>query len=362
MLVFLCIRSNVCFILLLKRGKEMKFDAIGKRRIYEQRRRIKLEKSRIMRKVYIKKRNRSLNRLAMINHPDSEVNFEAPKHFSIIENEAETVGYFNKIIEAVESDVGYSYKIKLDLTNINKVTIEAIMYLLAIANNIKKKNHQVTGNYPECDVTRNIFRESGFEKFVRSEYRDQYYVNEKMFKISTGSTIDTESGRKLIEFLDKNGVIKGSKISKDIYRMVIELMGNTNNHAYSIDSPFINKWYLYAEKRQDNKISLVFLDTGSGIPTTIRRKISDITRDDKDLIASAFDGENRTRTRQSNRGLGLPEIKSINRSGSIQNLKIISCNGRVDMMTKSEDYDKINISKKMIGTLFYWEISQEVLV
>ena len=138
-------------------------------------------------------------------------------------------------------------------------------------------------------------------------------------------------------------------------------MTNTTQHAYNTRFNSLNSWYLYAESLQD-KVRFVFLDTGLGIPTTVKKnffeKILPLSKD-CELIKSALKGDYRTQTKQKNRGKGLPQISECFSLGILENVSIYSGCGCCKLTDKNGDYDLIEYKNKIFGTLFSWEISRK---
>ena len=148
-------------------------------------------------------------------------------------------------------------------------------------------------------------------------------------------------------------------------------MTNVKQHAYhSENGNMSSRWYVYAENCE-KFVQLVFLDTGVGIPSTIRKNWSEKLKDgikgllggdvdDPRYIEAAFNGEFRTETRQGNRGKGLPEIKEaiIALDSSLNNLKIVSGHG-ICTINKAGINGGQYIDTAFEGALFMWCFEKE---
>jgi hypothetical protein len=142
--------------------------------------------------------------------------------------------------------------------------------------------------------------------------------------------------------------------------MIIELMTNTKQHAYNDTKRKFTTtdWYVFARHDiESNSVRFIFLDTGEGIPSTVKKTFREtlpiIGKSETSYIQSALEGELlRTRTGKTYRGKGLPKIYSFYKEGIIKDLTIISNYGYFGSKRSND------INQKLNGTLFYWELSK----
>lgn len=291
----------------------------------------------------------------------------APNMLSIINNSEETIKYFNKAIRILKKTENRNKvdALLFDCKNIEYLSIDALMYLLAIIRNFKNVFsgiREVKGNLPENEYARKVFIESGFLNYVNTSINpDIEQEKEKKLKISTGNNVRTDVASKLVDFvIDYFGCTNIE--TKFLYKMVIELMTNTHNHAYNNKNDFIKAWYLFASVNDDKGcIEITFVDTGEGIPVTVAKKMIEkiFTKKDNQYIISALNGDFRTQTHEKNRGKGLPDIYEHFNKNQIRNLKIISCKGKVELNEKNKVVENagIELENNIHGTIFYWEIN-----
>lgn len=295
----------------------------------------------------------------VIKHTNSvnKYNAIAPEYFSIIENTNETVSYFNRIISLLRAKK-YKVGVYFDIENVNHLTIDSVMYLLAIIKNIKTNKlskYSFSGNFPKDKNINLLLNESGFLNYVTTKNKINLTKKGNNIEIKNGKQIDQNVAKETCDFVNK--ILKtDTKYTKFLYNMLIELMTNTFQHAYTSDCFLINHWYLFAENG-NNSIKFIFLDTGLGIPNTIRKKFYEniLPLKDNQFIYSALIGEFRTNTQQGYRGKGLPKIYQYYNEHTIKNLAIIS--GKGCCILQNSNYDMDNI---LNGTLFYWEISKNI--
>ena len=299
-----------------------------------------------MEKVGIKKK-----RLNNINYLFSN---PAPEEFSFINNVNETVSFFSDIDRKMLNKT--KNKIYIDLSQVKKITVDVIMYLIAKIKKLQYKKltfKSFSGNVPKDVDARKVLIESGFFDFVNSKTKTSI-KNEKI-SISSGTTFDREQSRKICDFIIKNSSYKRDDVYF-IYEMLSEMMSNTNEHAYNDVGDNLNKWYLYAEKN-DNFFEFIFLDTGVGIPTSINKRLFEkIISNDSKLLLSALNGEYRSSTKLRTRGKGLNYIKNCARKNHISTLFVISNKGIVKFEDSKLMYSSNVENDSLEGTLYYWKL------
>lgn len=201
---------------------------------------------------------------------NNELIFLAPKNFSIIDNPNENIKYFNDIIKTIKNKSYEKITINFDIRNIEAITIDAVMYMLALVTNTKIK-HNSRGSIPANDEVRKTFVESGFLRYVNN-YKNIVIPknqNKIQIKMSDESNNIRKICRGIVKYVMKRFNIEKRKVSF-IYGMLYEMMLNTTEHAYN-ETDLLNYWYLYVEV-DDEKVKISLLDTGEGIPKTVNRK------------------------------------------------------------------------------------------
>jgi len=292
-----------------------------------------------------------------------EYEFHAPLVFSFINNSEGTIEFFNKLISFICNKRNFGRKLFIDISSINCLTIDALMYLLAIVNNLNtnfKGKYSFSGNEPANETVKKLFSESGFYHFVRRQSQGPLSRNNDNVQIISGERYNTESAKAMSDFVSEKANIDVRKCGF-LYNMFIELMSNTQRHAYPDANPVMySRWYCFAEYDGHNIISFSFMDTGAGIPATVKKNFSEridflgIKSDDKYVI-SALNGDFRTSTELPYRGKGLPTIRDLCCKQKIENLRIIT--NKADVSVLEETYRSDNMSRSLQGTLYYWQVN-----
>lgn len=320
-----------------------------------------------MKKLRRKNKRKHSNRNTGSNHNPTITKkthlLTAPKNFSIINNQLETLLFFNNINNTIKSTRLYD-KIFFNLSLVENITIDSIMYLIAIIKNTKRLTLlkvKCSGNTPLNNKAKEILENSGFYNYLTPNYKVEFNQNEKITITSGKEAVPALAGD-ICTYVQKRHNLTYLH-TKDLYPMILELMTNTKQHAYNNDDDEItNNWYVFAEDR-NNYIQFVFLDTGEGIPNTIRtnflEKIKDkLMNSDAYFIASAFKGELRSETNLPHRGKGLPEIYSRIKNGRISNFTVVSGKGMCNI-TEENAIQEIKLDFELKGSLFYWKIYKQ---
>ncbi len=327
----------------------------------------------ISRKVYKKRKHRIRKRkhnikekYKIIKNDNNNFRTILPEVFSIIDNPEQTIDCFNKIIYHISQKD--SINIFFDLTNIKQISIDAIMYMLAVIRNIKvsmQKEYKFNGNFPKKDDVRTKFAKSGFLEYIRNNVMELDHIGSNTL-IKTGSNIDNLAAKEMCNFAQHSlGMSRIDTVC--LYTSIIEMMGNTDNHAYNDNIHILEKvWYMYGEIN-NKRVDFTFLDTGLGIPQTVTKKVGERvkllfkidTLSDAEFTLSAFNSKFRTQTKLWYRGNGLPEIYKNCKNGYLKKMRIISGRGICEIGIENDK--TTNLKKPLSGTIYVWHISKEAI-
>jgi len=280
----------------------------------------------------------------------------APEVFSFVTNTTDTLAFFNKI----ENLLLDAYPIKIDLSKVTEMSADSLLYLLALFDRLNKsrKMYHVEGNIPKHKTAADKFRHSGFLKYVTAN-GVQSHTSKNIVQIYGGEKIETRIVKDLVKLTHTTlGLNKYQTMH--LYEVLIEIINNTVHHAYR-SKDILPKWYAYAEYNElERSVVFTVLDTGLGIPATVRRTWGEVLIDsvrvrrmtDSQLIISALDGKFRTQTNKRYRGRGLPKIKSAHEDGSLTDLLLISRKGYINL--SSGTHQDLGVTFR--GTLYTWKV------
>lgn len=295
-----------------------------------------------------------------VNHEKKHF-FVVPENFSLENNPEETIHFFRELMNLENLKIANMHFF-IDSSKVKTLTVDAIMYLIAVMNDVKankKYSYQFAGNLPSSKEAKEVYINSGFMSFVKSDGKYNIGPENKKIQIMRGTDNDPETAKKACQYVQ---LICGLSIidTRPLYNIIIEMMGNTKQHAYEDKMTNREKcWYLFAEET-DCSVKFVFLDTGLGIPSTIRRTLKDVVskKTDGEYIRSTLNGEFRTQTKKPNRGKGLPQISGCFKRGLLSNVYICSGKGSCTLNENKNEYRTKEYKQKIFGTLFSWEIKK----
>ena len=254
--------------------------------------------------------------------------------------------------------------VHIGMEPIESLSIDTIMYFLAILKRLKITgiSYRCSGSLPKNEESKHLLKESGFLNYVKSrDRRADLTLGSNVVQIICGQYVEGKTAKRICKF-----VISKLNLTRldtfNLYDMIMELMSNTREHAYISGPRFITDWYIFVYYVPEKEaVRFIFLDTGVGIPSTIRKRRLEPTKTALGLnshtnyIKSALAGTEtyiRSRTGESYRGNGLPTINSFSQQSYIKDLTIISNRGYFPEMEQGD------LDLGLEGTLFYWEISK----
>lgn len=293
----------------------------------------------------------------------------APARMSIFEDTNSTLQFFDDITQKIKA-CAIRQTLYFDLSNVEYITPDVVMYLIAIINNTKRLRMldiSCEGNMPINQQARLVFEDAGFFKFVYSKYSRTISDSSQFRKIENGSTADNQLAGSFCNFVH-SCCNKTYVDTKRLYPMIIELMTNTHQHAYHSKEDddtleMYTNWYIFAQDIGAS-VRFVFLDTGSGIPKTVSKRLREAFKDvftaknDAVYLESVLKGDYvRSETGLVHRGKGLPGIYEDCQNEYIKNFKIISGKAKCHV-DKAASIVTESIPYAFEGTLFTWDIEK----
>jgi len=240
----------------------------------------------------------------------------------------------------------------VDLAGVTDLTPDAVLTLLAMLDRAANAKSLVSGNAPDSPKIRQIFLHSGFYQYVQSSHVHQ--VSTDILSIETGEKVDPVTAGAVVKFARSKLLLTDRKLTTGLYTTIMETMINVEEHAYS--GRKFDKWYLMAlHDSSCHRVHFALVDNGKGIPTTVRKKITDIMGNDAELLVSTLNGEERSQTKKAYRGNGLPKVKGYADNKKIENLFVISRNGFYDV---GRDI-RSSLAEPFLGTLISWDFIPE---
>lgn len=278
-----------------------------------------------------------------------------PHVFSLMDNAEETLTFFEQFEAACED----SDRVFIDSDKVEKVTIEALLLLLAKIQGKKQECASVGGQEPRNEDVRKVFAQSGFYDFFTHKPFGYHQKNTTgLLKRRDGKRVKEGVCADLVHYTTKK-VHGARRKNGGLYRTLIECMANTRDHA-RLDGTEVEPWWVavyYDEKTGVGHFA--FLDTGIGIFKSARMQsfLTHLGRfmgitNRVDLLNDVLDANLGSRTNLAYRGKGLPSIKRALKRGQIKNLKVLTNDAVLDATTR---HGKI-LQRSFNGTCLTWDI------
>lgn len=308
-------------------------------------------------RIRTKRRKKKLKRKKLRPHfkrrrkKSSIVRVVGPSDFSLLTSPIEMIHF----IKNIEDNVRSGGRVFIDLNEVDSILPDGILYLLnrLSALRIHDSYSQIFGNAPTKKGALEIFRASGFYDYVRSGIGTSR--KKGVMSIMHGTRVDSSVIGQIIEFVIANTSYDRVSLRR-IYDSSVEIITNTRQHA---DPSFEKSWWIMALiDNTTGVIRFACLDTGQGIPATMRRTFAEKAighKSDADLLESAFNGEFRSSTLKKHRGRGLPQVLSSFNEGVVTCLGVISKRGYI-CYRNGDEVVKKTLEHEFRGTLITWDL------
>lgn len=288
---------------------------------------------------------------------DSEI-LEIYGNFNFLKNTEYVISEFIRIDGVFERSRNKAFYI--DMSNV--VNIDYMSILTLISKIKKYKIKIIKGNLPLEENSASLIKNSG--------YLDYFETNIKYKTLSVMyESRDFVDGRvlKKIIFETSEKLYGKKRNNKGMYRMCIELMQNTINHAS--EKNIKEKWWFHhSYNSNSNSYEFIFLDNGVGILESLKKQeyfihekiknIFDMSQSfilEKILKGEIKKSKDRTSTGEEKRGKGLPTVLEAVKKESIKNVIIISNHTLASIIDGEHSEFKL-LKKNFSGTLFRWEV------
>ena len=319
--------------------------------------------SRLKRKSSHKKRLR-IWKLGLSHTPDvskvnsvrfpSEKRITVLKHFSLIHNTDRTLNFFTRL----KGNLTARRNTFINFEDVEIITNDAIVVMLSVLAEFVQFRVPISGNYPKNEHVKEILIKSGFFEYVKGVKPPESFVGRNKILTENFKDVKSDVTSKLVS--DSVETVFGVPgRSQGMQRALIELMGNTFEHATLSDQKEI--WWLSVFHHiNEKKVCFAFVDNGLGILKTIKqRPINTLltrlnVRTPKAILKEAMTGELGSRFQIESRGKGLPSFLTSQDRKSFDNLTVITN----DAMGFISENNYVTLTEIFKGTLFYWEFNE----
>jgi len=296
-------------------------------------------KKRALQYERVKKRRHAGPRFATVT---------APSVFSLVKNPEEVTAFLRQT-----SFLGERNNVTFDLSGITTMTSDAVAALVATIRGMPET--RVRGNLPNDPAASEMLMQSGFFDYARSA---------KPLPPCTRGRILQRQSKKVEPAIARDLIHIGTEANYGAarhhfssYRVLIEGMSNTHNHAdkqYAGTKPW---WATVYADRQEGRVCYTFLDVGVGIFRSIKigamrklYRLAGVTSNVR-ILRDILEGKVESSTGVAYRGKGIPAIYRLFQEGRILSLVVIAN----DVYANLSSGEFRILPVEFAGTLLYWE-------
>lgn len=290
----------------------------------------------------------------------------APDDFCIKENPERVIEFINKLNECLTK----RKSCYIDLNNVTRLSPDAVVVLLSILGQFKRRNVLFNGNFPnDGDVKKQLINMGFLENLYDYPGIIKYDTSRKDIIRKHGKAPLGKMAKDLISQSSRN-IWKEPKRCQGVYRILMELMQNTHSHAIIGKEGVENWWISKNYDESSNTECFSFVDYGVGVfnsleskkPGTkffgaldrIRKNITEPSNNK--VLQLILEGElHKTSTGHYYRGKGLPGIKTAMERNQISNLYIITNDVYANVAKKKF----VPLHNSFSGTFIYWELNDK---
>jgi hypothetical protein len=272
----------------------------------------------------------------------------APGVFSLLHNAEEVINF----LRDVKSSSGQNH-LSFDFSGITSMTSDAVAAFVATTRVLH--DTKLRGNLPKDPVAREMLIQSGFFDHVKSR--------EPLPSVTRGHISQWQSKRVEPKFA-QDLIHAGTKAifgefrhQQATYRVLIESMTNTRNHASEAIDIQQTWWATVYADVSSNCVCYTILDMGVGIFRSLKvRGLRKLYRalgviNNAEILREILEGRIESSTGVSYRGKGLPAIYRAAQNNRIRSLVIVTN----DVYANVGKGEFKLLPVPFNGTLLYWE-------
>lgn len=275
-----------------------------------------------------------------------------------------------KFIDELASHAKSKTPVFVAMRNVEVLELNAVAVLLSVMVKFKNSGVRFDGDFPKDKLAKKLLIESKFFHHLHSgrhKDRPEYRFDGASIFTHGQKSVDAALAGEIVDQVSQT--VWGTKRRcSDLYRVFVELMLNTNNHASEKSSGVKHYWISVQHLKSENRVLFTFVDFGVGIFEHLRSKtVADKFFEqvafwkkeelsNSDFLRKIFEGELReSSTREYFRGKGLPGVYNAIKCNGISNLALISNN----VFYNSTEDSYTQLDRSFSGTLITWELNRK---
>ncbi len=255
----------------------------------------------------------------------------------------------------------------IDHSKLRRVTPESVLWLIATMDLFSAASPEAKFLADPASVhhsVREVLGQVGYLEHFAMTWQPQLLPGRDVLRYASATYTDASKASRVIEAFKSDPLFPG-EIDKALGAAIIECMDNTSDHAFSKPLSRLalhRKWWLLGMRdTSHHEFCFVFYDQGLGLTNTLRFKKRDKIlaamglRSDAQLLRAALEGRF-SRTRDENRGRGLPRLKNLIDKSDEGELQIMSSTLHLRLKKGDAEPQIQRLSVDFHGTLILWKI------
>ena len=297
----------------------------------------------------VKKRALQAERIKRRKHEGPKfVTVTATNVFSLVRNPEEVTAFLRQV-----KFLGEKSNLAFDLSGITAMTSDAVAALVATIRGMPET--RVRGNVPNDFAATEMLMQSGFFDYARSVNPLPPCTRGRILQ-KQSKKVEPTVARDLIH-IGTEANYGAPRHHFSTYRVLIESMSNTHNHAGKQHAGTKTWWATVYADKLTGRVCYTFLDVGVGIFRSIKigamrhlYRLAGVTSNTR-ILRDILEGKVESSTGVAYRGKGIPAIYRLFQEGRILSLVIIANDVYANLTTG----DFRVLPTEFAGTLLYWE-------
>ena len=289
----------------------------------------------------------------------------APAVFSFVRDPEGVSAFINRLKQCLDRNI----PVWVGMRRVKEIGYDGITVLLSVMCRFRARGLDFNGDHPDNRAAKRVLEQSGFFDHLKDpslSSTENFEIAGQGSIMSSRSTVDPPMGERTVQAASKT-VWGQVRRAQGCYRVLIELMHNTHNHAYRAGAEDKHWWVSVQNIEGGNRACFSFVDYGVGVFYSLQHKekahplynvVMQLFEElmhgtNAEILRAIFAGQlHRTSTGQSHRGKGLASIhRELERNG-ISNLVMISN----DVYYNSDGEEYRILENPFDGTFVYWEL------
>lgn len=307
------------------------------------------------------RRRRARISLFDVQQATEVVILKPPSVLSVVDTPDTTLGFCDQLRAALAHRHA---RVRIDLKAVTRLSSDALLLIRAIIDDARGRYQSVAGSLPEDAAVAAKIKQSGFfQGFTNPP--DGLPEPQGLIVRKSNTKVDSEVAAELVEFAMRHARV-AREIADASYKNLVEVMGNTHNHATGIERRSSRRRQAWqATVYCENDVAyFTFVDLGVGIlrspaPRSLLKRLGASLTDygDLKLLQEIFQGIIGASADVPGRGFGLQRMRMSAEDNELPELKVVTSS----IVGEVAGLKFRTIQPDFVGTLFRWTTKSAAL-